>query len=124
MQCGRRATFSYIYVAPKLFRTSLAADAPVRWAAMDDEKVICSEHGEQQTTFVCHHLVTSLETGERVGFCWSPNPDNPRGDAWCIGCDEYLDNHGGEWNDTTMAFADIKILCGACYDQVKELNGF
>ena len=88
------------------------------------EKVECPVHGPQDETYVCCHLVESLKTGEKVGFYYA---SEPRGDAWCAACEEVRVREGGEsgdWNDRSEAFAQIKLLCGACYDKVRIINGF
>ena len=85
-------------------------------------RVECAKHGPQEETFVCCHLVESLRTRKKVGFYYS---SEPRGDAWCEACEEVRIREGGEtgnWNDRSEAFADIKLLCGACYDEVRKLN--
>jgi len=84
--------------------------------------VQCSEHGLQEETYVCKHLVLSLRTKEVIGFYWS---SKPRGDAWCATCEKVRIAEGGssgDWNERSEAFADIKILCGACYDRVRAIN--
>jgi len=84
----------------------------------------CTEHGAQEETFVCGHLLDSLHTGQRVGFYYS---SKPRGDAWCDVCEQVRLREGGEsgeWNERSEAFASIKILCGACYDKVRIQNAF
>ena len=81
--------------------------------------VQCSEHGLQEETYVCKH---SLRTKEVIGFYWS---SKPRGDAWCATCEKVRIAEGGssgDWNERSEAFADIKILCGACYDRVRAIN--
>ena len=88
------------------------------------DTVECSEHGPQETTFVCQHLVRSLSTHEPVGFFFA---SEPRGDAWCSACEEVRVREGGEsgdWNERSEAFAGIQLLCGACYDKVRRLNAF
>lgn len=86
--------------------------------------IVCCEHGEQEETFVCQHLLRALQTRETVGFCFA---SSPRGDAWCSECEDVRVREGGssgDWNERSEAFASIKLLCGACYDQVRELHGF
>ena len=81
-----------------------------------------SVHGTQEITFVCRHLAESLRTGTKVGFFWA---SEPRGDAWCTECENVRISEGGEsgdWNERSEAFAQIKLLCGACYDAVRKLN--
>lgn len=88
------------------------------------DTIQCHVHGEQQETFVCQHLVEALDSGDRVGFFWS---GEPRGDAWCSACEAVRIREGGiegDWNERSMEFAGIKLLCGACYDRVRELHGF
>jgi hypothetical protein len=85
--------------------------------------VECIEHDPQEETYVCKHLASSLKMQQPVGFYWS---SEPRGDAWCDECEKVRIAEGGpsgDWNDRSEAFASIQILCGACYDKVKALNG-
>jgi len=82
----------------------------------------CSEHGPQQATSVCCHLVESLSTRKQVGFYFA---SEQRGDAWCAACEEVRIGEGGksgDWNDRSEAFANVQMLCGLCYDKVRALN--
>lgn len=84
--------------------------------------VQCAEHGSQEETYVCKHLVLSLRTKEVIGFYWS---SKLRGDAWCATCEKVRIAEGGssgDWNERSEAFADIKVLCAACYDRVRAIN--
>ena len=86
------------------------------------DQVDCAVHGPQEETFVCQHLAQSLKTNRPVGFFYS---SEPRGDAWCSQCEEVRIREGGEtgeWNERSEAFAQIIILCGACYDKVRAIN--
>lgn len=91
---------------------------------MSDEGhyVECCEHGKQQATYVCQHIVQSLRDGKPRGF-WSSEEslENPRPDSWCSACEDVV-NRAGEWNDESEAFAGVKLLCGACYDRAKLMN--
>ena len=91
---------------------------------MSDEGhyVECCEHGKQQATYVCQHIVQSLRDGKPRGF-WSSeeSPENSRPDCWCSACEDIV-NRVGEWNDESEAFAGVKLLCGACYDKAKQMN--
>ena len=91
---------------------------------MSDRVVECESHGPQEATFVCSHLVASLPLGKAIGFFWDPGEESSRGDAWCAECEEVRIRCGGDWNDESEAFAKIKLLCGGCWDRLKELNGF
>jgi hypothetical protein len=41
--------------------------------------------------------------------------------AWCDECESVRQNEG-EWNEKSMAFAEIKLVCEKCYFEMKELN--
>lgn len=87
------------------------------------EKIDCPEHGDQEAAYVCCHLAESLETGGRIGFYYA---SGPRADAWCAACEEVRLREGGEtgdWNDRSESFANIKLLCGTCYDKIRIING-
>ncbi len=86
------------------------------------EYVECCEHGKQQEAFVCQHTIESLKDGKPRGFWWSiEQPENSRPDAWCSECEDLV-NKTGEWEGEAEEFANIKILCGVCYDNAKLLN--
>lgn len=87
-----------------------------------ENTVECCLHGEQQETFVCQHIVQTLNDEIPRGFWWADNPENPRPDAWCSECEAMVQRTGGEWNDESEAFAQVKLLCGVCYDQAKQVN--
>ena len=88
----------------------------------NEHVVECAEHGEQQATYVCQHIVQTLKDGKARGFWWADDPDNPRPDAWCSECEAKVQETNGEWNDESEAFAGVKLLCGACYDRAKQIN--
>ena len=41
--------------------------------------------------------------------------------AWCDECEKERLKEG-EWNDKSMAFADIKLVCDQCYFEIKKRN--
>jgi hypothetical protein len=41
--------------------------------------------------------------------------------AWCDECEAVSQNEGG-WNDKSMEFTNIKVVCEKCYFEMKELN--
>lgn len=86
----------------------------------DDHKVECGVHGTSSATFICRHLSEGEKLGFNVGF--DPDiPDDLYPDAWCDQCDAVLEQEG-EWNDTSKAFADIKLVCAGCYCAIREKN--
>ena len=89
----------------------------------EDHRIVeCSEHGEQQATFVCQHVVQTLRDGVLRGFYSAEeSPDNSRPDSWCSECEDLV-NRLGEWNDESEAFAHVTVICGCCYDQAKTMN--
>ena len=82
----------------------------------------CAEHGMQQETFVCQHIVAGLRDGRQIGFFSAADPENPRPDAWCLDCHGRLQAAGGEWVGEAEARLGAKVLCGACYDRAKAFH--
>lgn len=86
----------------------------------DEGKVECEVHGEASATFICHHLADGIRQGFNMGF----DPDDPDArypDAWCDKCEEVY-QQAGEWNDTSEGFADIRMVCSGCYQEIRERN--
>jgi hypothetical protein len=85
--------------------------------------VDCPQHGHQQETFVCQHIVKGFAERRRVGFFWTrEDPENPHPDAWCAECEERVRSSGGEWTGEAEAQLKAKVLCGACYDAAKSIS--
>lgn len=85
------------------------------------KSVECGTHGQAPATYMCQHLGHDME---KLGFNIGrdpDDPDNPYPDAWCNECKKILDAEG-DWNDSSMAFADIKLVCALCYDDIRSLN--
>ena len=83
-----------------------------------ENSVECVTHGKSAEAFVCRHLLE----GEGQGFHTSEDPDSflfP--DAWCDRCEEVRAAEG-EWNDASVAFAGIKLICSDCYGGIRERN--
>ena len=85
--------------------------------------VTCASHGVQPPTFVCQHLVESLDSRRAIGFWWSREDDSDRPDAWCSACKEQLASTNQQWTAETVQFARPKLLCGSCYDLAYQING-
>jgi hypothetical protein len=91
-----------------------------------NEGVACSQHGLQETTFVCQHLANSLVTRVPVGYNSAADAENEaHPDAWCNECEKRRREEGGksgEWAENSNDYLDIKILCAKCYDDMRVLN--
>lgn len=85
------------------------------------EKVRCATHGEREATYVCRHIVASLDTGETVGFHWPADTGMSRPDAWCTTCEQVRASEGGDWTEVALAFVEVSVLCGGCYDRAKAI---
>jgi len=86
--------------------------------------VNCEMHGKQEESFVCQHIVLGLRDGKPYGFHWPSNSDEKRPSAWCTDCNELVQSQNWEWTDKVLDFSQVKLLCGACYDDAKLQNGF
>lgn len=85
-------------------------------------KIHCCNHGEQDETFVCQHIVQGLKAGVPYGFWWAGESEQDRPDAWCTLCNELVSEAGGEWTDSVLAVAQVELLCARCYDDAKGMN--
>ena len=85
-------------------------------------KVSCAEHGQQDETFVCQHIVLGLNKNVPYGFWWAQGSDQLRPDAWCTLCNELVAKAGGEWCAGVLKVAQVKLLCALCYDRAKAMN--
>jgi hypothetical protein len=89
-----------------------------------DKYIECNVHEKQRVAFVCKHLIGKNRVGFNEAFETFENMELGEDDdfqAWCDDCEiERLKE--GEWNETAMEFANIKLVCEKCYFEIKELN--
>lgn len=85
-------------------------------------KIHCCNHGEQEETFVCQHIVQGLTDGIPRGFWWAGESEQTRPDAWCTLCNELVAESDGEWTDDVLSVAQVSLLCAICYDEAKGMN--
>jgi hypothetical protein len=89
-----------------------------------DKFVKCNAHEYRRRAFVCQHLNKTTEVGFVEAFETFEDmelPDDDDFQAWCDECESVRQEEDG-WNDKSMAFAQIKLVCEKCYFEVKELN--
>jgi hypothetical protein len=89
-----------------------------------DKFVECSTHEFRRRAFVCQHLNHTTKVGFEEAFETVEDmelSDEDDFQAWCNDC-EAVRQKKGEWNDQSMAFAKIKVICERCYFEMKELN--
>jgi hypothetical protein len=83
-----------------------------------DKRVTCELDGESHATFVCQHIARNAGLGF---FTADPGDADPRPDAWCGACEEVLQREG-RWNEVSMPFARLTLLCAGCYDRARLRN--
>ncbi|NER16495.1 DUF6882 domain-containing protein [Spongiivirga citrea] len=84
----------------------------------------CGVHGKLRKAFICQHLNTESKTGFEEAFETYPGMELDGEDdfqAWCSECEKVRIKTGG-WNEESMAFAKIKLVCEKCYFDIKEMN--
>jgi hypothetical protein len=89
-----------------------------------DKYVKCGAHEYKRRAFVCQHLNHTKKVGFEESFETSEDMelmDEDDFQAWCDEC-EIVREKEGEWNDKSMAFSKIKLVCEKCYFEMKELN--
>jgi len=88
------------------------------------ETVACQKHGQKRIAFVCQHLNKHTRTGFEEAFPSTIGMELEEDDdfqAWCNACEIERQRTGG-WNDESMKFANIKVICEDCYFEIKEFN--
>lgn len=92
--------------------------------SIKDRFVKCGDHDYRRRAFVCKHLNHTTKVGFEEAFETFEDMELLEDDdfqAWCNEC-EIVRQQEGEWNENSMAFADIKAVCEKCYFEMKELN--
>jgi hypothetical protein len=86
--------------------------------------VECDLHDFRRRAFVCKHLNNKTKVGFEEAFETFEDMELLEDDdfqAWCTEC-EAVRQTEGEWNDKSMEFAAIKVVCEKCYFDMKEFN--
>ncbi len=78
----------------------------------------CVRHGTQGFGFVCIHIAEAIDSGAQVGFFWLPDPEMARPFAWCLKCEEFLNQNGGDLVKLSK-LASFKFFCAMCWDEAK-----
>ncbi len=89
-----------------------------------DKYVDCEAHEYRRIASVCKHLNHKTKVGFEEAietFEGMELLDNDDFQAWCNECEVVRQNEGG-WNDKSMEFANIKVVCEKCYFEMKQLN--
>jgi Zn finger protein HypA/HybF involved in hydrogenase expression len=89
-----------------------------------DKFVKCGSHDYGRRAFVCKHLNNESKVGFEEAFETFEDMELLEDDdfqAWCDEC-EAVRQREGEWNDKSMEFASIKVICETCYFEMKEIN--
>ena len=84
----------------------------------------CADHEYRRIAFVCQHLNRKRKVGFHEAFETFEDMELAEEDdfqAWCDEC-EFIRQKEGEWNEESMKFASIKLVCEKCYFEMKELN--
>ena len=91
---------------------------------LEDKLIECSQHGKIRAAFICQHLNKKTRTGFEEAFTTFPGmplEEDEDLQAWCDECEKVRTKHDG-WNDESMEFAKIKLVCEQCYFEIKEFN--
>ena len=84
----------------------------------------CNIHESGRIAFVCKHIITSRRVGFEEAFETHENMELRDGDdlqAWCSECEGVRQKNDG-WNEISMSYAEIKLVCERCYFEFKQIN--
>lgn len=89
------------------------------------EQIIeCQTHGHRRMAFICQHLNKQIKAGFEEAFSAYKGMELDEDEdlqAWCDECEKMRISTDG-WNEKSMKFADIKLVCEDCYFEIKEFN--
>ncbi len=89
-----------------------------------ENTVTCQKHGPKRMAFICQHLNKHTRTGFEEAFPSFRGMELEEYDdfqAWCDACEIERQRTDG-WNDESMKFANIKVVCEDCYFEIREFN--
>lgn len=96
-------------------------------AAKEEKEIYinCEKHERRRRAFICQHLKKGSKNGFEEAFNTYEDMEFEYEDddfqAWCDECEKVRLASDG-WNDESMAFAKIKLVCEKCYFEIKETN--
>ncbi len=91
---------------------------------IEKELIDCNIHDKSRKAFICCHLSTTEKTGFEEAFPTYRGMKLEKDDdlqAWCSKCEEVRLECDG-WNEESMKFAKIKLVCESCYFHIKDFN--
>ncbi|MBB6498504.1 DUF6882 domain-containing protein [Pedobacter cryoconitis] len=91
------------------------------YEALKEKYIKCDVHNSGRVAFICRHLNKDKYTGFHESVESDIMTDDDDYQAWCDECEKVREQEG-EWNDTSMTFAKIKLVCDQCYFEIKEKN--
>ncbi len=92
---------------------------------IESKLIECQSHeGKFRKTFICQHLFDGSGKGFEESFETTLGMELDEEDnmqAWCSACEiERVKTDG--WNDESMKYAKIKLICEMCYFEIKSIN--
>lgn len=91
---------------------------------LKDTIISCERHGTNRLAYVCQHLNLKTKTGFEEAFETYHGmelEDDDDFQAWCNDCEKMRLSTDG-WNDESMEYADIRLVCEDCYFEMKTFN--
>ncbi len=79
------------------------------------ELLNCGTHGQQPKTYVCKHIIKSMESGVGVGFLWSVTDGEY--DAICHKCNQLSEQ---QWQEQQNELG--RLLCLGCFKVAAKIN--
>lgn len=93
--------------------------------AEKEKYVDCDKHERRRRAFICQHLKIDTNIGFEEAFDTYEDMEFEFEDddfeAWCNRCESVRKENDG-WNEISMEFAKIKLVCEKCYFEIKEAN--
>ena len=86
--------------------------------------VECDVHEKGRAAYVCQHLKKEQKTGFHEAFDTTEGMELEEDEdfqGWCDLCEKEWQK-AQEWNEENMKFAKVRMVCEACYFEIKKSN--
>jgi len=81
----------------------------------------CRHTKVSSLAYVCTHLFDGL-TDSIPRHIYTSTDSDGETNAYCVVCEAYRLENGGEWPDDAAMFLNLKVICRDCYERLVKLS--
>lgn len=81
----------------------------------------CKHTTGSSLAYVCNHLFDGL-TDSIPRLIYTSIDSDGDTNAYCVVCEVYRLDNGGEWPDDAATFLNLKVICENCFQTLAKLS--